>query len=130
MFKSTIDASRDGAVHARLAARSNGSEGGARVGSIGDTAYDVIILAGIGFVLWVGFGMVLPALFGAATKTKHSYKELRGHRTSDVHTRTQLKGHTPDDWDEYLAASRKSRSSVIDAEFEPSNQYIRPYHDR
>jgi len=123
-----VDNHRDDLVRARSAARV--SDAGARVGELSTTASDVVWILGIGFGLYILFGSIIPALFGAATKTKHSYKELRGHQTNDVHTRTHLKGHTPDDWDDYVASSRKSRSSVIDAEFEPTNSHISPYRDR
>jgi hypothetical protein len=119
----SVDSHRDSLVHGRAAARVGdlaSGERGASVGAITQTGYEVIIILGVGFGIYVLFGSILPALFGAAAKTRHSYKSLRGQDSGYRHERRE--GHTPSDWNEYVEGARKSRSSVIDAEFEP-------YHD-
>lgn len=70
-----------------------------------ETASNLVFLLGIGFGAWVLFGFVMPAMLGAATQTKRSYKEFK-HAGSEYGSGSR-----------YEPPSRPHSSRVIDAEF-------------
>jgi hypothetical protein len=65
------------AIPTPQASPGGGDGGGNPISSLKNTIYDVIIIAGLGLLLYVGGVYILPALFGAAASTKRAARHLK-----------------------------------------------------